>query len=87
MFAEQYAFIDNTGKKVTPLYESGQYFHEDLAAVKRGGKWGYIDKACREVIPMKYDWAFGFSEGLALVARIEKNEKYGFIDKNGAEIN
>ncbi len=63
---------------------------------KNGGyyKYGYIDRTGKEVIPLKYDDAGFFSEGLAIVG-IATGEsgygsvppcKYGFIDKTGKEV-
>ena len=46
------------------------------------GKYGYKHKG-RVVIPAKYDDAWYFSEGLALV---KINGKWGFIDKTGAMV-
>ena len=51
--------------------------------VEKNGKRGYIDKTGSEVVPCKYDKAFGFSEGLA---KVKKSGKYGFIDKTGREV-
>jgi hypothetical protein len=51
-----------------------------MAEVKTGGKWGFIDKTGKEVIPPVYDYVGAFYEGLA---RVEKNRKCGFIDKTG----
>ncbi|WGU70951.1 WG repeat-containing protein [Capnocytophaga canimorsus] len=36
------------------LYESAGKFKEGLAAVKLNGKWGFIDKTGKEVIPFIY---------------------------------
>jgi hypothetical protein len=47
------------------------------------GKWGFIDKTGKEIIPCKYDKAKSFSEGLVAV---QLNNKYGFIDYTGKEI-
>ena len=47
------------------------------------GKYGFIDNSGNVVIPCKYDYAEGFSEGLALV---RLDGKYGFIDKSGNEV-
>ncbi|MEP7148028.1 MAG: WG repeat-containing protein [Acidobacteriota bacterium] len=47
---------------------------------KSGGKCGFIDKSGSIVIPVKYDVANSFSEGLAPVSI---NGKWGFIDKTG----
>ncbi len=58
-------------------------FSEGLAVIKKGDKYGYkygyIDKNGDVVIPVQFDQALGFSEGLAAV---EKDGKWGFIDKN-----
>ena len=56
-------------------------FSEGLARVERlNGKYGFIDKTDKVVIPIKYDYAWSFSKGLA---KVELNGKYGFIDKSG----
>ncbi len=43
-------------------------FSDGLAVVRKGdqetGKYGYIDKTGKVVIPLEYDLAWGFSEGL-----------------------
>lgn len=51
-----------------------------MAAVKKGDKWGFINENGEPVIPMEYDEAGYFKEGLACVG---KGDKYGFIDKQG----
>ena len=47
------------------------------------GKWGYIDKAGKEIIPCIYDNVDDFCDGLA---KVEKNGKWGYIDKVGEKI-
>ncbi|MHB1002010.1 MAG: WG repeat-containing protein [Armatimonadota bacterium] len=37
------------------IYENVYDFNDDMALVERDGKWGYIDKSGREVIPCEYD--------------------------------
>lgn len=45
---------------------------------------GYIDKTGKVVIPLQFNHAHGFHEGLAVVSKIfGKNEKYGYINKAG----
>jgi hypothetical protein len=56
------------------------HFHEGLARVTLNGKWGFIDKTGKEIVPPMYDHTWGFHEGLAAV---ELNNKWGFIDKTG----
>lgn len=62
-------------------------FSEGLAVVSMEGpsgrKFGFIDKNGNEVVPLKYDVAHSFKEGMAIV---KLNEKWGFIDKNGKEV-
>lgn len=48
-----------------------------------GGKWGYIDGTGKQVIPLQFDLANNFSEGLAAV---EVKNKCGYINKIGAVI-
>ena len=64
-------------------YEAIEDFHEGLAKVKKDGKWGYINKEGREVIPCKYNSVEYFSEGLAMVW---KDRKWGYINKEGREV-
>lgn len=66
-------------------YDRLSLFSEGYAAVCKNGKWGYIDKTGREVIPCKYDWANPFHEGLASV-RPSYGSGYGFIDTLGREV-
>ena len=57
-------------------------YNEGLAGVKDAdGKWGFIDKTGKLVIPCLWKKALFFSEGLVGVQ--DDNEKWGFIDKTG----
>ncbi|MFC0212446.1 WG repeat-containing protein [Paenibacillus chartarius] len=47
----------------------------------KGGKFGYVSKLGREIIPLKYTNAKAFAEGLGAV-RNEDN-KWGFVDGHG----
>ena len=42
----------------------------------------FLNKGGKEIIYLKYDYAEDFRNGLA---RVETNDKYGYIDKNGTE--
>jgi len=55
---------------------------EGLARVELNGKYGYIDKEGKVVIPIKYDFVGDFKGWLAPV---QLNGKYGCIDKKGKE--
>ena len=78
--------IKKTNSRSTPkvaipfIYEEAQPFSEGLAAVKSGGRWGYIDKDGNEVIRCVLGYAYPFSNGLA---RVGEQEKWGFIDRTG----
>jgi hypothetical protein len=53
----------------------------ELETFKYDGKYGFKDKNTGKiVIPLKYDDAWLFMEGLASV---KLNDKWGFIDKTG----
>ena len=71
------------GETVMDCFESKKSNDISLYLVCREGKWGYIDKTGREVIPCKYDSAVNFREGLAIVY---KSGKWGFIDKTGRKV-
>ncbi|MGZ5302879.1 MAG: WG repeat-containing protein [Bacteroidia bacterium] len=53
---------------------------EALAPVKINGKWGYIDKLGKLVIPARYNNAGVFTEGCAPV---QISDFWGYIDKTG----
>jgi hypothetical protein len=53
---------------------------QELALVREGGKFGYIDKSGSFVIEPQFLKAKSFSEGLAAA---EKDKKWGFIDTSG----
>ena len=61
---------------IDPQYEDAGSFSQDLAAVKKDGKWGYIDMEGNTVIPFQFDYAFPFSEGLAVVGTLGEHPTY-----------
>ena len=75
---------------VTPCqWEAVSYFKNDLARVKRDGKWGFIDIEGNLVVPCQWDeievpdycryWSnFQF--------RVKRDGKYGYLDRDGREI-
>lgn len=56
---------------------------EELIAVKKNGKWGFLDRNGVKKIQFKYDDAYPFSEGMA---RVKLNNIWIVIDKNGKEL-
>jgi tetratricopeptide (TPR) repeat protein len=91
-FDEERGYIDSSGNPAIPLrpdIENQSDFRGGLAANKKGGKWGYIDKAGRWAIEPRFAEAGGFSEGLAPVQLGSGNEggkRWVLIDKSGQEV-
>jgi len=72
--------------KVVVNYDEVCDFHEGLARVYKGDKYGFIDKMGNEVIPCIYDFMeevdLNFHDGLAFV---RQGDKHFFINKEGKE--
>lgn len=79
-------------------YESTWWFSEGLAAVgnniewkkqpngsmiQGNGRWGFVDTTGREVIPLRFEEAQSFYDGLA---RVKMKGKYGMINSQGVEV-
>jgi hypothetical protein len=86
--------VDKTGAMVIPpQFKYVGVFHEGLAAVSVGDKWGYIDKTGKFAINHQYDSASEFDNGIAEVglklartdSMIDKYQ-YGYIDRSGKYI-
>ena len=56
---------------IAPQYEAARDFSDGYAAVKKDGKWGYIDEEGNVVVDFQFDWAGYYAEGVAVVATIE----------------
>ncbi|GAB4336331.1 MAG: hypothetical protein OHK0038_14530 [Flammeovirgaceae bacterium] len=54
----------------------------DPIPYRKGDKWGYSDKSKKIIIPIQFEEACPFEEGLA---KVKMNGNWGFIDKNGRE--
>lgn len=74
--------IDKTGKVYSKeLYEDAKVFADaTLAAVKIGGKWGYVNRDGDMKIDPQFEDARSFSNGLAAV---KIDGKWGYIDLTG----
>jgi len=76
--------------EVTPAFEAdftdvrGGFRAEGLAAVKRDGKWGYIDRTGATRIPFVYDEAWWFEGGYACVRRADAPD-VAAVDAGGRE--
>ncbi len=70
------------GEGLIKKWKEIREYNEGLAGVKNAdGRWGFIDKSGRLVIPYQWKKVLWFSEGLAGVQ--DDNEKWGFIDMTG----
>ena len=78
-------WIDRQGKFLfSGMGVEGTYFSEGLMSMPGpNGKWGFVNKDFKFVIPPQFDYAYEFSEGRA---EVTVNRKSGFIDKTGKMI-
>lgn len=80
---------NGTSKRVDIImeYDWIDDYSEDMAIVSKNGKKGYINKSGSEIIPLKYDLAYPFKEGLAQVS-VHSGYTYncGYINKAGNEV-
>jgi len=86
---QESGLIDKSGKMVfsnnphTKSFDICGDFHEGLAVVSdnQSDKFGFIDKSGHVAIPCKWNEAYGFEEGLAVVW--DDTGQCGCIDKKG----
>jgi hypothetical protein len=90
MNKDERGYIDTNGKFVFKLEkgQAGYGFTEGLSPISDAklGKFGYINKKGKLVIPFEFEEAHNFSEGLAKVFIYNKNDKvgaFGYINKDG----
>jgi len=62
-----YLNADGVAVPVLPFDNGADYFVEGFARTLQGGKVGFIDEHLRVVIPPKWDFAFPFENGTAVV--------------------
>jgi hypothetical protein len=65
---------------IKPQFDIAGSFYEGFAAIKKDGKWGFIDKTGAIVIQPEFDGVKNFSDGMAA---IKKDGKWGYIDNTG----
>ncbi len=82
----KYAYIDKKGNRLCdPVYEWASDYHEGMALVLKEGKLGFLSLDGLEAIPIKYNFAVDFANGIAYVSSKEDNFK-AYIDKSGEEV-
>jgi hypothetical protein len=88
---DKYGIINNKGVYVVqPEYEKiSQVWETDMEmfAVKKDGKWGFMDKSAKMVVPPTYDEpndeGYGYSDISEGLIAVKQNGKWGFIDNKG----
>lgn len=68
------------GKTIGDYSDADIITGDEMVAVCKNGKWGYVDLDGNELIPPTYEEAKSFSNGLAAVS---DGELWGFINKDG----
>ncbi len=71
---------DTTGYAIGPQFDDASEFFDEMARVRVGSNWGYINKQGRLKLPPIYQQAGNFSHGLA---RVEQNGQWGFVNDDG----
>jgi hypothetical protein len=75
-----------------PEYEHAMAFSDGMAAVEKDGKWGFIDRSGKLVIPCRYDSIHTYGEGSGLsgfrngLALVQMDGIPRYIDRNGRTI-
>lgn len=81
-----YRYIADTDGRIIGRYDqiNGGGFSQGLCAVKKDGKWGYVDTLGHMVINPIYDSASNFSDGATAITK--KDSVVFFIDKTGKKL-
>ncbi len=78
-----YKLINTEMGSTIAEYEKIKDFEEGLAPYMSGGIWGFMDYNGSIIIPPQFEAAYGFTDGLALV---RKNDRQQYIDKTGQAV-
>lgn len=68
------------GEQVGDIYEDARPFADGWAAVKKNGKWGFIDREGTVQIDFQFDDALSFGQHLAAV---KVHETWGYVSLKG----
>ena len=74
-----YYMVDTEGKKISDtLFEDAKpFFESNITAVKKDGKWGFINAEGKIIIEPQYEDAAAFGRGIGAV---KKDGKWGFVN-------
>lgn len=70
-------------KEYSKGYDDIDFYYNDLIAVKKNGKWGYIDESENLIIKNVFEHAKSFTKGIGI---IKLRGKYKGINRKGKEI-
>jgi hypothetical protein len=84
----QCGLIDKNGKFISPTWRPHsrlfpQHYSEGLSPAIEDGKWGYVDRNRKVIIPFQFEHAAPFDGG---IAKVGLNKKAFFINKQGIRI-
>jgi len=80
----KYGFVDESGEiKIDLKYQNVWPFNKGVAAVKLNYQWGFIDINDNFIIEPQFDETEGFDLFDRKYAIVEKNKKYGIINREG----
>jgi hypothetical protein len=71
------------GKPKGDFRTSYPYYSQGLINLAKAGKWGFVDKAGKVVIPFQFDHASAFYKEAALV---KKGTEWWYINKLGKKV-
>ena len=64
-------------------YDELSPFFEGMAAVRKGGRWGFINTKGENIIACSYDEVHNFKDGISIVY---KDSKHGLLNTKGEEL-
>lgn len=73
-------FVNKKGDYISDGYQSAYDFSEGFAAVKKNGKWGFINSSGILICACKWEEVRSFKEGMA---GVKAKGQWGFINRNG----
>lgn len=79
----KFTFISTDGKPITDWYNKIYNFSDEMAVVENDNLWGYININGTVVIPLQFQRAYAFSDGIAPVIKDGEMIK---IDKKGEKV-
>lgn len=80
MFREGQALLLVDGEETGNVYEDARPFSDGWAAVKRDGKWGFIDTQGNVMIDFQFEDALSFGQHLAAV---KQDDLWGYVSFRG----